>query len=67
MDKKLQAKVDSLKSQPTHTRDDIAKLLASIAPPGKKRVTKVKAVELLQRSNTQGYNLAETLSSYQEF
>ena len=49
------------------TRDDLAKLLASIGKPGEKREEKLKAVQELKLSNKQGHALELTLESYKEY
>lgn len=50
-----------------HTREEIAQILKDIAPPGKKREDKIKAIEALNLRNTQGINVVVTLETYEEF
>lgn len=49
------------------TRADLAKLLASIAPPGKKRKEKLEAVKKLELKNSQGHGVHEILDSFPEY
>lgn len=55
------------------TMADIHKLLESIAPPGEKRDEKRAAVERLfredgaRRTNSQGFDVLDDLSSYPEY
>jgi hypothetical protein len=49
------------------TRQDIAKILADIAPPGEKRAEKIEAIKALGLSNSQGYGIEVTLESYGEY
>lgn len=49
------------------TRQDIAKILADIAPPGEKRAEKVEAVKKLNLQNKQKHPVELTLDSYEEF
>lgn len=61
------ALLDELKQKDNLTREDIAALLKSIAPPGKKLKTKEKAVKELDKQNSQGHGIEVTLPSYEEF
>lgn len=56
-----------LKSKKKISRDDIEKLLQSIAPVGEKHQEKVEAVKQLNKANGQGIRLEETISSYGSF
>lgn len=49
------------------TRDDIAKLLSDIAPPGEKREEKLEAVKQLDLKNRQKHGVELTLESYKEY
>lgn len=49
------------------TREDVAKLLASIGAPGTKREEKIAAIKDLGMSNTQGHDLSLTLDTYGEY
>lgn len=59
--------VDKLKTQTNISRADIAKLLSSIGGPGEKKQEKVNAIKELNRSNRQGYDISETLETYEEY
>lgn len=56
-----------LKKKLKITRDDIATLLSSIGKTGQKKEEKFKAVKSLNRKNSQGYGIEQTLESYREF
>lgn len=49
------------------TRQDIAELLSSIAPPSQKRAEKIEAVKALGLYNTQGHGVELTLETFKEF
>lgn len=49
------------------TREDLEALLASIGPPGEKQEEKLEVVRALDLKNSQGVNIAETLSTYGGF
>lgn len=49
------------------TREELAKLLADIAPPGGKQEEKFKAVRALGLKNGQGHGVELTLESYPEY
>ena len=49
------------------SRQEIADLLKSIAPPGQKQAEKIEAVKKLSLTNSQGTGVEETLHSYGEF
>lgn len=61
--------LNELKQKPKNkiTRADIAELLKSIAPAGKKPKTKINAVSELGLYNSQGVNVTEILSDFEEF
>jgi hypothetical protein len=63
----MDSTLEDLKNKPNLTRDDIAKLLESIAPPGKKLKTKINAVRKLEKSNFQGHDISTTLEGYNQF
>lgn len=56
-----------LKSKRKINRDDIEQLLSSIAPAGEKHQEKVDAVKQLNKANSQGIRLEETISSFRNF
>lgn len=56
-----------LKTKQNLTRQDIADLLTSIAPPGEKQEEKIAAVAELNKENSQGIRLEDSLVSYVEF
>lgn len=60
-------KIDILKQQKSITRTDIAILLASFGAPGENREEKRNAVIELEKQNTQGVKLVDSLSSYFEW
>lgn len=49
------------------TRQEIAELLASIAPPGQKREEKIEAVTKLNLKNFQGHGVELILETFKEF
>lgn len=49
------------------TREQIAKLLRDIGPPGENQDKKLKAVKDLKLKNPQGYGIEQTLTSYKEY
>lgn len=59
--------MEDLKLKPKITRTDIAQLLKSIAIPGEKRDEKYKAVQELEKRNTQQVKLEDSLASYEEW
>lgn len=56
-----------LKQKQNLTRQDIADLLVSIGAPGEKRDEKYKAVQELEKKNTQDINLEDSLASYEQW
>lgn len=56
-----------LKSKSQLSRQDIADLLKSIAPPGEKREEKITAVKELEKKNFQDIMLHDSLESYEAF
>lgn len=50
-----------------HTRLEIAKILADIAPPGEKQAEKIEAIRQLNLRNMQAIDLADVLEQYDEF
>ena len=49
------------------TREDLAKLLASLGKPGENQDAKIEAVKKLNIKNKQGHGVELTLESYKEF
>jgi hypothetical protein len=59
--------IEELKKNPSITREDIVNLLLSIGKPGKNQDEKLQAVQELERTNSQGFGIHETLESYPEY
>lgn len=59
--------ISELKTKENVTREDIASLLKSIAPPGKKQGEKIKAIRAVGGKNFQGQLVELTLNSYMEY
>lgn len=59
--------IEDLKNKPQISRADIAALLLSIGEPGEKQDEKIEAVKSLNRRNSQGFDISETLHAYGEF
>lgn len=56
-----------LKTKQMITRQDIADLLASIGKPGEKHDEKYAAVVELEKQNSQGVKLEDSLASYEQW
>lgn len=59
--------LDDLKLKQNLTRQDIADLLASLGAPGENQDAKIAAVKELNKENSQGIPLQNSLTSYSEF
>lgn len=59
--------IETLKVKPNLNRQDIADLLKSIGKPGEKRDEKIAAVKELDKQNSQGIDLSDSLNSYEAY